>query len=187
MKKFVLPAIAAMLYLVSCDQNASTSSSAGESDRAKKNIENSKAIAGMFEKGDFSKVGDYIATDAVDHAGPTGDIKGLDSIKKMFNYYASTMKDSKVEIVKAVGDDDYVFMWLKQSWTATQDDPMMHMKAGDHGNMESVEVTKHNADGKIAEHWGFMSMSEMMKMMPPGSMDMGNMKKDTSMNKMQKK
>jgi hypothetical protein len=77
-------------------------------------------------------------------------------------------------------------MWLKQSWTAVKDDPMMHLKAGEHGNMESVEVTKHNADGKITEHWGFMSMGDVMKMMPPGSMDMGNMPKDGT-NKMQKK
>jgi predicted SnoaL-like aldol condensation-catalyzing enzyme len=186
MKKILFPAIAALfICMFSCNQPATTASS-GESDRAKKNIENSKAIAGMFEKGDFSKIGDYIAADAVDHSGPKGDVKGLDEIKKTFDYYAGTMKDSKVEIVRTVGDDDYVFMWLKQSWTATQDDPMMHLKAGERGNMESVEVTKHNADGKIAEHWGFMSMNEMMKMMPPGSMDMGNMPKDGT-NKMQKK
>jgi predicted SnoaL-like aldol condensation-catalyzing enzyme len=194
MKKFLFPAIAAVLFLISCNQSASTGSSAGESDKAKKNVDNAKAIAGMFEKGDFSKVGDYIATDVVDHAGPTGEMKGLDSLKKMFDMYAGMVKDSKVEIVKTLGDDDYVFMWLKQSWTATVDDPGMHLKAGEHGHMESVEVTKHNADSKISEHWSFMSMADAMKMMSQGNMNMGNEKmggekmgKDTSANKMQKK
>jgi hypothetical protein len=32
--------------------------------------------------------------------------------------------------------------------------------------MESIEVCKHNADGKITEHWSFASMADMMKMMP---------------------
>ena len=40
------------------------------------------------------------------------------------------------------------------------------MKAGDKGNMESVEVCKHGADRKITDHWGFLSMADMQKMMP---------------------
>ena len=51
---------------------------------------------------------------------------------------------------------------------------MMHMKAGEKGHMETVEVTKHNADGKITDHWSFMSMADMMKMMPQQE-NMGNM------------
>jgi hypothetical protein len=135
------------------------------SDRAQKNIDNSEAIGKMFVSGDFSKIGDYIAADAVDHAGPQGDVKGLDSLKAMFTQYESTMSDAKNETVKALADDDYSMVWMKQSWTAKTDDPMMGLKAGERGNMESIEVCKHNADGKIAEHWSFMSMGDMMKMM----------------------
>jgi len=143
-------------------------------DKAQKNLDNSKAIAKMFESGDFSKVGDYIAADAVDHASPHGDIKGLDSMKAMFTQYMGMMSDTKNEVVKGVADDDYSMLWLKQSWTSKVDDPMMGMKAGEHGTMESIEVAKHNADGKITEHWSFMSMNDMMKMMqkamPPDAM-----------------
>jgi hypothetical protein len=172
MKKLLIPSMAVFLgcFFISCN-NAGTG---GMSDKAKKNLDNSKAIAAMFEKGDFSKVGDYIADDAVDHAGPNGEIKGIDKIKAQFAMFGSMMTDAKNEEVKNLADDDYVFMWMKQSWTATKDDPMMHLKAGEKGHMETIEVTKHNADSKITDHWSFVSMDEMMKMMPQQG-NMGNM------------
>ena len=160
MKKFafIFSAVIACCFL-SCSGNKNGG------DKAQKNLDNSKAIAKMFESGDFSKIGDYMADDAVDHATPRGDVKGLDSLKALFNQYTGMMSDAKNEVVRGVSDNDYAMLWLKQSWTAKVDDPMMGMKAGDHGRMESIEVTKHNADGKITEHWSFMSMNDMMKMM----------------------
>jgi SnoaL-like protein len=196
MKKFLLPAIAATLFcMISCNQPSTTSSAGGgESDKAKKNIENAKAVSEMFDKADFSKVGDYIAADAVDHSGMKGETKGLDSLKKMFEYYSSTMKDSKTEVVKSLADDDYVFQWVKESWTDAIDNPAMHMKTGEHHTMNAVHITKHNADSKISDHWEFLGMSDVMSMMMPAGNMMGNekmggekMEKDTSMNKMKKK
>jgi hypothetical protein len=194
MKKFLIPAMAAMfICLLSCNQPSSTASSAGESDRAKKNLETAKTVSEMFDKNDFSKIGDYIATDAVDHSGMNGEVKGLDSLKKEFEGFASMMKDSKTESVKTVADDDYVFQWNKESWTDAYDDPKMMMKAGEHHTMDAIHVTKHNADGKITDHWGFVSMNDMMKMMGdamkmmPGGTNMNKMPMDTTKSKMQKK
>ncbi len=187
MKKFLLPAIAAFIILFSSCNQGSTTAGAAESDKAKKNMDNAKAVTEMFAKNDFSHMSDYIAADAVDHSGMNGEVKGLDSLKKMFEYYASTMKDSKNEPVKMVADDDYVFQWQKESWTDAYDDPKMMMKAGEHHNMDAIHVTKHNADGKITDHWGFVSMNDMMKMMGDAMKMNMNMPKDTSTNKMQKK
>lgn len=133
--------------------------------KAQKNLDNSTAVAKMFESGDFNRIGDYIAQNAVDHTTPRGDVKGVDSLKALFNQYFGMMSDTKNEVVKGVADDDYSMLWLKQSWTAKVDDPMMGMKAGERGTVESIEVSKHDADGKITEHWSFMSMNDMMKMM----------------------
>jgi predicted SnoaL-like aldol condensation-catalyzing enzyme len=172
MKKLLFAFLAfAVFTVISCSDDKA----GGMSDRAKKNQETNQAILKMFETGDFSKVGDYIAADAIDHSGPQGEVKGLDSIKAMFQYFSSTMSDTKVEVIKELADDDYVMSWVKQSWTAKMDDPMMGMKAGDKGTMQGVEVTKYNADGKVTEHWGFVSMADMMKMMPQPSMDMNKM------------
>jgi hypothetical protein len=167
MKKIVF----AFSAIIICCLYACTNSESGMSSKAKKNLETNQAIMKMFESGDFSKLDAYIAADAVDHSGPQGEVKGLDSIKSMFQYYASTMSDTKIEVVKELADDDYVMSWIKQSWTAKMDDPMMGLKAGEKGNMESIEVTKYNADGKVTDHWGFMSIAEAMKMMPQPPMN----------------
>jgi len=167
MKKLALIFSAAIFFaLFSCSDTKSSTS-----DRAKKNLENTKAVTKMFESRDFSKLGDHIAADATDHAAWGGPVKGLDSLKALFEKYSSMTSDSKNEIVKEFADDDYSMVWLKQTWTAKVDDPMMGMKAGDKGTAESIEVCKHNAEGKITDHWSFMSMNDVMKMMPPMATD----------------
>jgi len=164
MKKLFFSSI---LFLLAClyfsCNNAGTAG--GMSDKAKKNLDNARAIAKMFEAGDWSKSGDYIAADAVDHAGMQGDVKGLDAIKANFDNMGKMMGDFKNEVVKEMADDDYVFQWMKETGTAKADMPGM-MKAGETKTYNCVEVSKFNADSKVVEHWTFMDMSDMMKMMP---------------------
>ena len=169
-------AFAFSLVVLSCFVTC-TNNSAHEGDtseKAKKNLDNTKAIIAMFKTGDFNKAGDHIAANGVDHSGPTGEVKGLDSLKAMFAYMMSTMSNADNEVVKGLADDDYSMVWIKQSWTQKVDDPMMGMKAGQHGDMQSIEVCKHDADGKITDHWSFMSMADMMKMMPQAPKDTTN-------------
>jgi len=181
MKKLLVP----FLILWACFCSSCNNQQAGMSDKAKKNLDNFNAITKMFESGDFSKAGDYIAKDVVDHASPSGEVKGLDSLMAAFKMYASMVSGVKNEYVKQLADDDYVMGWMKQTWKAKVDDPMMHLKAGENGQVETIEVTKHDADGKITDHWSFISMNDMMKMMPQGAMS--NMGMDTSKMKMDTK
>jgi len=177
MKKLII----AFSAIVICSMYACTDTgSGGMSEKAKKNMETNQAVMKMFETGDMSKIGDYVAADAVDHTTPTGEVKGLDNIKAMFEQYTATMSDTKIEIVKELADDDYVMSWVKQSWTAKTDDPMMNLKAGESATMESIEVTKYNSEGKVTDHWGFLNMNELSKMMPPPAPVM-----DTATNKPQ--
>ncbi len=163
MKKLAFAFAAVILScLVTCTTNTAKE---GGNEKAMKNLDNTKAIVKMFESGDFSKAGDYIAADGVDHSGPMGEIKGLDSLKANFSRFATMVSNVKNEVVKGLSDDDYSMVLLNQSWTAKMDDPMMGLKAGQEGHMQSVEVCKHGADGKITDHWTFMSMTDAMKMM----------------------
>jgi predicted ester cyclase len=148
--------------LFSC--NSKKEGGDGMSDKAKKNLDASRAISKMFESGDWSKIGDYIATDAVDHAGMNGDVKGLDSIKAEFARMGGMMKDMKNDVVKELADDDYVMSWMKETSTMKVD--FMGMKAGSTNTFDAIEVSKFK-DGKSIEHWGFISWGDMMKMMPP--------------------
>ena len=99
MKKLAFAVSAVILScFVTCTTN--TAHEDGTSEKAHKNMENLKAVISMFETGDYSKAGDYIATDGVDHTGPTGEVKGLDNLKAMFAQMGSTMTNVKNEIKK---------------------------------------------------------------------------------------
>lgn len=186
MKKILFPVIAVLICCLYVSCNSSTGG--GMSDKAKKNLDNANAIAHMFETGDWSKIGDYIAADGVDHTGmdangKSAEVKGLDNLKAEFARMGGTMSDMKNEDVKSFADDDYVFQWLKESWTAKTAD--MGMTPGKRYTMNAIEVSKFNADGKLTDHWSFANVSDMMAMMtPPGNMGGGNMMDTTKMNKM---
>ena len=185
MKNLVLIACTlSICFLISCN---SDKSGGGMSDKAKKNLESANAIAKMFENGDFSKLADYVAADGVDHAGMNGDIKGADSMKAQYSRMVGMMSDMKNETVKEMADDDYTFQWMKESMTPKVD--MMGMKAGQRQTMNAIEVSKFNSDGKAIEHWTFMDINEMMKMMPQQPMMNNNMPAmgDTSKMKMETK
>lgn len=151
-----------ILLLSSCSDKKEAG---GMSDRAKKNLEACNAVNKMFEAGDWSKAGDYIAADGIDHAGMNGDIKGLDSIKANFDKMGAMMGNFKNEVVKEMADDDYVFQWMKETMTMKVD--AMGMKAGSTHTMNAIEVSKFNKDGKASDHWSFIDWNDMMKMMPP--------------------
>lgn len=158
MKKLFFAPMFAAICLCSFGQKSSMSST------AQKNLETARSVAKMFESGDYSKIGDYIATDAVDHAGMQGDVKGLDSIKANFNQMSTMMGNFKNEVIHEVADDEYVFQWLKETSTAKVD--AMGMKAGQTTTINAVEVSKFS-NGKIAEHWSFVNWNDAMKMMQP--------------------
>ncbi len=167
MKKVVLIAsVIVTCFILSCANN-----SGGMSDKAQKNLEASRAVAKMFESGDFSKLGDYVAADGIDHSGMDGEIKGLDNLKAEYSKMCSMMSDMKNETVKEWADDEYTVQWLKETSTAKADE--MGMKAGDRNTFNAIEVSKFNNDGKATDHWTFISWGDAMKMMPQqGAMDM---------------
>lgn len=164
MKKLVLIACTVCLcFLISCNNDKS---GGGMSDKAKKNLESANAIAKMFESGDFSKLGNYVAADGVDHSGMKGEIKGVDSMKAAYSEMMKNMGDMKNKTVKELADDDYTFQWMEESFTAKADDPMMGMKAGERKTVNAIEVSKFNSDGKATDHWTFINFGDMMGLMP---------------------
>jgi predicted ester cyclase len=166
MKKLILVSFAAVCsFFIACDSDQDEISAV-----TKKNMEVNKAIMTAYEAGDFSKMGDYIAADAVDHGSEKGDVKGLDSIVAMMKMYRNSMSDMKSEVIKELADDEYVMTWAKFSGTTTAD--AVGMPPNQKVEMSSVDLTKFK-DGKAVEHWVFMDPNEMMKMMmssQPGQM-----------------
>ena len=148
-------------FLTSCSDKKETG---GMSDAAKKNLDAVHGVNKAFDTKDFSKLGDYIAEDCIDHAGEHGDIKGLANMKAEFEKMVAGQENAKTEVIKELADDEYAMVW--QRYTGTLKTDQMGKKAGDTYDMTAVEVIKFK-DGKATEHWSFMQPSDMMKMMPP--------------------
>jgi predicted SnoaL-like aldol condensation-catalyzing enzyme len=147
-KMFLLMLAAASLISFSCNNEG------GMSATAKKNLEVNTAIMKAYEAGDFSKMGDYIAADAVDHGGETGDVKGLDNIIAEMKKFRNQVTDMKTNIIKEMADDEYVFVW------STVDCKMQ----GQPLKMTAIDVAKFK-DGKATEHWVYMDPKEVVAMM----------------------
>ena len=159
MKKFlVILFVATICFLTACNEKAATSS--GTSDAARKNLDAFHAVDNAFQTGDLSRIDSVVSSDFVDHT-PKGD-KGRDSLKTMITMMkkAGTMKS---ETKKEFADDEYVMAWMR--WTGTSDGSIPDLPAGPF-EMDGIEVVRFK-DGKAVEHWAFMDVRELMKMMGP--------------------
>jgi predicted ester cyclase len=159
-KVLTMLVIGVSLCAISCNNK----SDSGISPTAQKNLDAMHGVTGTIESKDFSKLGDYIADDAVDHAGDNGDIKGLANMKTEFTKEAAGMDGVKADVIKELADDEYAMQWLHV--TGSYKTAGMGHKAGDKFDMKSIELAKFK-DGKAIEHWSMMEPADLMKMMGP--------------------
>lgn len=158
MKKY-LPAISAclLIFCFSCNNEMKKNDSPGISEKARKNLEASHVISEAFGSGDPSKIDSVVAEDFVDHTD-RGDM-GRDSLKAAIKAVHAANEDMKMELIREIADDDYVFSWMR--FTGTSKGTMMPPGPYD---MKAMQVIRFR-DGKAVEHWEFMEIREMMKMM----------------------
>src|SRR5204863_2785236 len=97
------------------------------------------------------------------------DVKGLDSIKASLARMHDDYKEMKFEELQQAATGDYVFSLTR--FTGTNTVASMGAPAGTHFDMTSVEVVKFNNEGKATEHWGYIQMSDAMKMMGGNKME----------------
>ncbi|MBL0068046.1 MAG: nuclear transport factor 2 family protein [Chitinophagaceae bacterium] len=160
MKKslFILTA-GTIIFFTSCSSKKEEKSN-GISDKAKANIAASHVVSDAFMTGDLSKIDSVVSSDFVDHTDK-GDM-GRDSLKAMITLMHAKIKDQKMETIKDLADDEYVFSWIRYTGTS---DGSLGMPAGPY-DMTAMEVVKFK-EGKAIEHWAFMEPREMVKMMAP--------------------
>jgi predicted ester cyclase len=163
-KLFAGLASAALFIIVSCTDQSSSSSrpasdssaagSAGnqEKTQAQKNSENMKAVYSGIEKGDMSAMDAFVSADVIDHDTPKGEVKGLDSIKKMLGDMHNHFSDMKIDLIAEATDGDYHFALTR--FKGTTKNAMMGAPANTPVDEMNVDVVK-LSNGKVIEHWGF--------------------------------
>jgi len=158
MKKLAFITCAAVsIYLIACT-GQTASMSEGNSSAEKKNLEGDSIIRKAFETGDVSKIDSVIAPDFVGHS-EHGDMN-RDSLKNMIKMMHDSMGDMKMELINAAASGDYVYSNMRFTGTSNGS---MGMPAGPY-DWHVVEVSRCK-DGKVVEHWEYMEIRDVMKMM----------------------
>lgn len=175
MKQFLFTAtVFSCFYLIACNNGTDSNND--------KNLSTSRDIFKGIETGDTTKL-TSITPDAVDHAGPYGDVTSGDSIKAMLAQIHNHVKDLKIEIINDAASGDYVYTWNK--WTGTALDSSMGFAANQPFNTSGVDIVKFR-DGKAVEHWGFLDQKDVNAMrarMMPNATTVKITIGDTSSNK----
>src|ERR1700730_836417 len=169
---FAIFAGLAFFFFTACKSDTKTASSA-ETSMAQKNLDASHIVNKAFETGDASMIDSAIASNFVDHSDH-GDL-GRDSLKAIITSMHKDFPDMKMDIIKELADDDYVFSLMRFTGTSNG---AMGMPKGPY-DMKAIQVVRFK-DGKGVEHWEYMETAEMMKMM-------GQMNKKSSADSTKKK
>jgi predicted SnoaL-like aldol condensation-catalyzing enzyme len=125
---------------------------------AEKNLAAMHIVNKAFETGDPGSIDEAVAGDFIDHTDQ-GD-KNRDSLKAMITMMHKGMPDMKVEILKEMADDEYVFSLNRYTGIG---DGKMGMPKGPY-DMKAIEVVRCK-EGKGVEHWAYMQPGDVMKMM----------------------
>ena len=137
-------------------------SSAQNNAQAVRNNEHTLMVYRAMETGDVSKLDKIIDKNIIDHAGPHGDMKGLDAAKMMFKEMHNHISNLKMQSLANATGGDYHFNLVRM--TGTTNSEYMGMPANTPIDMTSVNVVKMKND-KAVEHWNYSDPQEMMKMM----------------------
>ncbi|MCW3106460.1 MAG: SnoaL-like polyketide cyclase [Segetibacter sp.] len=156
MRKILLTFACGVFLFISCNSDKKEDS-AKDNSMSQKNLDASHVVNKAFETGDPSGIDSVVASDFVDHT-ERGEMN-RDSLKAMVKMVHATNKDMKMDIIKELADEEYVFSMMR--FRGTSDGSMM--PAGPY-DMHAIEVVKFK-DGKAVEHWEYMEPGEMMKMM----------------------
>ena len=159
MRKLFFAATISMAVLFGCNAPGNQPANQVDNSQSEKNLASARAVARAFETGNANSIDTVVAEDYIDHTD-RGDKMGRDSLKAMISFMQQHGRNMKMETIREVSDNDYVFQWMR--YTGTSDGSMG--PAGPY-DMKVIEVSKHK-NGKIVEHWAYMDASEMMKMMP---------------------
>lgn len=121
-------------------------------------------VLNALTSGNTNMLDKYISPDFIEHdPSPSGSNKtGLDRIREDFAMYHKAFPDMKAKVHSIAVSGDMLFAYL--TFTGTAAEEFMGMPAGHKMTMNSVDIIRFKG-GLAAEHWGFTSNEDIMKMM----------------------
>ena len=139
-----------------------------------RNIDVVRRLEDLYNQRDYSGLGDLVRDDLSAHTPSSDQVpqnnEGLAANNE--NAY-SGFPDKRTEILDVFGEGDRVVARIRQTGTNTGGLPWFGIPAnGAKVDFEWVQISRHDADGKVAETWTQMEVPKMMMqvgaMQPPG-------------------
>jgi predicted ester cyclase len=158
-KLLSITSVAIFLLLASCTSTKQDC----VSETTKKNIAAMHGIFNCFNTGDFSKLGDYVDEDCIDHSsGGKEDIRGLAQMKANYEQWMQMVANSKTTIKVEMANDEYVISWVSFAMTMKID--VATKKIGEKFEKSDIEILRFK-DGKAVEHWTFIDARDLNKVL----------------------
>ena len=125
---------------------------------------NYNEVINALTSGKIDMLDNYLTADFVEHdPSPMMSKKtGIDAVKEIFSGYHKIFPDMKAQVHNIAVSGDYLFAYV--TFTGTTAEQYMGMPANHKMTMNQVDLIRFKGD-KMAEHWGFTSNEDMMKMM----------------------
>lgn len=166
MKHFIFVVSVGLLCIfISCKDSSTTAGKAKDNLQVNKNLNAWHTVSMAFANGDPTAVDSVIADGYIDHK-TNGDVKSRDSVKANITRAHAKFNDIRMETIKELADNDYGFFWMH--FTANIKGAM-GMPATPY-DLTTVQVVRFK-DGKAVEHWEYMEMKQLMKMMQQQGMN----------------
>lgn len=130
-------------------------------------------VNNILASGNVDELDNYITQDIVDHQSEAqGMAAGLAGVKDLFRYFHRVFPELSINVHSMAITGDTLFAYVSFSGTPTE--PFMGGPANQPVTSNSVDMVRFEGN-KIAEHWGFIDIAEIMKMMPPPDSTMNSM------------
>ncbi len=144
---------------LSCSESSMASVEEKSNPQVQKNREAWHAVSMAFSTGNTGALDSVLADGYIDHTS-RGDYIGRDSVKANVTRMHANIKDIKMQTIEELVDDEYGFFWMHFTGNRINAQGMISGPF----NLTAIEVVKFN-DGKAVEHWEYMEMKEVLKMM----------------------
>jgi steroid delta-isomerase-like uncharacterized protein len=120
-----------------------------------------RAIYEVISTGDFSKVDQLIASDAVDHEAPPGAPPGPTVLKEFVTTFRAAFPDLKISAEDMIADGDKVAS--RAIMRGTHKGEFMGVPAtGKKFEIAGIDIIRF-AGGKVVEHWGITDTLGLMQ------------------------
>ncbi len=130
-----------------------------------RNIDVVRRLEDAYNRRDYSSLPELIRADLVAHT-PSADPNGQDHTGLQANNEGAhtAFPDKRTEIEDVFGEGDYVVARMRNSGTNSGGLPWLGIPANDAAvDLQWIQISRHDADGKIAETWAQMEVMKLMQ------------------------